>query len=151
MLAKVIAWAPTRAEAAARLAAALAGARVHGLITNRDLLVRAVRHPGFRAGRTGAGLFDRIGLCPLAAPLAGPAEVADAVLAAALAGAAARRRSARVLGELPRVGRNVLFKPQRAAFEVVRETVEVAYRRGRGGLTVEGRDDVGLVSASADE
>src|SRR3954447_8007963 len=31
MLAKVVAWAPTRAEAAARLAAALAGARLHGL------------------------------------------------------------------------------------------------------------------------
>ena len=50
MLAKVIAWAPTRAEAAARLAAALAGARVHGLVTNRDLLVRTLRHPEFLAG-----------------------------------------------------------------------------------------------------
>ena len=30
MLAKVVAWATTRTEAAARLAAALAGARVHG-------------------------------------------------------------------------------------------------------------------------
>ncbi|HEY0638517.1 MAG TPA: biotin carboxylase N-terminal domain-containing protein, partial [Pseudonocardiaceae bacterium] len=52
MLAKVIAWAPTRAEAARRLAAALAGARVHGVTTNRDLLVRLLRHPAFLAGDT---------------------------------------------------------------------------------------------------
>ena len=39
MLAKVIAWAPTRAQAARRLADALAKARIHGVVTNRDLLV----------------------------------------------------------------------------------------------------------------
>src|SRR5262249_13354659 len=39
MLAKVVAWAPTRADAARRLAAALRDARVHGVVTNRDLLV----------------------------------------------------------------------------------------------------------------
>ena len=85
MLAKVIAWAPTRAEAAARLAAALAGAQVHGLTTNRDLLVRTLRHPDFLAGRTDTAFFDRIGLDTLAAPLAGPGEVELAALAAALA------------------------------------------------------------------
>ncbi len=47
MLAKVIAHAPTRAEAAATLATALAQARIHGVTTNRDLLVRTIRHPGF--------------------------------------------------------------------------------------------------------
>ena len=107
MLAKVIAWAPTRAEAAARLAAALAGARVHGLTTNRDLLVRTLRHPDFLAGRTDTAFFDRIGLDVLAAPLAGPGEVELAALAAALATAAARRRDARVLGALPGGWRNV--------------------------------------------
>jgi propionyl-CoA carboxylase alpha chain len=44
MLAKVIAWAPTRAEAVRRLAAALERARLHGPATNRDLLVRVLRH-----------------------------------------------------------------------------------------------------------
>lgn len=52
LLAKVIAHAPTREEAAARLSAALAGARIHGLRTNRDLLVRALRHPAFLVGET---------------------------------------------------------------------------------------------------
>jgi propionyl-CoA carboxylase alpha chain len=151
MLAKVIAWAPTRAEAAARLAAALAGASVHGPTTNRDLLVRALRHPEFLAGRTDTAFFDRIGLDVLAAPLAGPAERELAVLAAALAGAAARRRDAPVLGGLPSGWRNVPSQPQRVAFEVAGEVVEIGYRHTRSGLQVEGRADIALVSATPGE
>jgi propionyl-CoA carboxylase alpha chain len=148
MLAKVVAWAPTRAEAAARLAAALAGARVHGPTTNRDLLVRTLRHAEFLDGRTDTGFFDRIGLDTLAAPLAGPEEIGLAVLAAALAMAAARRRDAPVQGELPSGWRNVPSQPQRAAFEHAGEDLEVGYRHTRDGLVVEGRDDVVLVSAT---
>ena len=151
MLAKVIAWAPTRAEAAGRLAAALAGARVHGPTTNRDLLVRTLRHPDFLAGRTDTGFFDRIGLEALAAPLAGRPEVELAALAAALATAAARRRGARVLGELPSGWRNVPSRFERAGFDHAGETVEVGYRHTRDGLLVEGRDDVVLVSAGPEQ
>jgi propionyl-CoA carboxylase alpha chain len=69
----------------------------------------------------------------------------------ALAGAAGRRRDARVLGELPSGWRNVPSQPQRAAFEVAGETVEVGYRHTRDGLVVDGRDDVALVSAAPKE
>jgi propionyl-CoA carboxylase alpha chain len=151
MLAKVIAWAPTRTEAAARLSAALAGARVHGLTTNRDLLVRTLRHPDFLTGRIDTAFFDRIGLDALAAPLAGRQEIELAALAAALAAAATRRRDARVLGELPSGWRNVPSQFERASFDVAGETVEVGYRHTRIGLLVEGRDDVVLVSASPDQ
>jgi propionyl-CoA carboxylase alpha chain len=151
MLAKVVAWAPTRDEAAGRLAAALAGAQVHGPTTNRDLLVRTLRHPEFLAGRVDTGFFDRIGLDTLAAPLAGPAEVELAALAAALATAAARRRHAAVLGGLPSGWRNVPSQFTRTAFEHAAETVEVGYRHSRHGLLVEGRDDVVLLSATPDE
>src|SRR4051794_32164379 len=156
MLAKVVAWAPTRAEAATRLAAALAGAQVHGLTTNRDLLVRTLRHPDFLAGRTDTGFFDRIGLDVLAAPLAAPADRELAALAAALAAAAARRRAARVLRELSSGWRNVPSQFARAAFEVAGETVEIGYRHSRDGLLLEGRDgrhpsDVVLVSATPEE
>ncbi|MFL6096750.1 MAG: biotin/lipoyl-containing protein, partial [Blastococcus sp.] len=151
MLAKVIAWAPTRAEAAARLAAALAGAQVHGLTTNRDLLVRTLRHPEFLAGRTDTGFFDRLGLDVLAAPLAGPPERELAAIAAALAIAAGRRCRARVLRELPSGWRNVPSQFIRTAFDLAGETLEVGYRHSRNGLLVEGRDDVVLVSATADE
>ncbi|MFI9584522.1 acetyl/propionyl/methylcrotonyl-CoA carboxylase subunit alpha [Streptomyces sp. NPDC052236] len=52
LIAKVIAHAPTRDEAVRRLAHALRRARVHGPVTNRQLLVRSLEHPDF----TGAGM-----------------------------------------------------------------------------------------------
>ena len=59
MLAKVIAWAPTRAEATRLLADALARAELHGVTTNRDLLVRVLRHPEFLAGEIDTAFLDR--------------------------------------------------------------------------------------------
>ncbi len=84
MLAKVIAVADSRDEAARRLAAALAAARIHGVTTNRDLLVRVLRHPAFLAGQTDTAFFERHDLPTLAAPLA----TEDAVRLSALAAAA---------------------------------------------------------------
>ncbi len=59
MLAKLIAWAPTRAEAARALAGALARAELHGVATNRDLLVRVLRSPQFAAVDVDTGFLDR--------------------------------------------------------------------------------------------
>ena len=63
-------------QAALLLADALARARLHGLRTNRDLLVNVLRHPAFLDGDTDTAFFDTHGL-------------ADAV------GAAGRRRDGR--------------------------------------------------------
>ncbi|HEY2794562.1 MAG TPA: biotin carboxylase N-terminal domain-containing protein, partial [Micromonosporaceae bacterium] len=59
MLAKLIAWGPTRAEAARLLASTLARAQIHGVVTNRDLLVRVLRHPSFRSGGIDTSFLDR--------------------------------------------------------------------------------------------
>ncbi|MFD0689249.1 acetyl/propionyl/methylcrotonyl-CoA carboxylase subunit alpha [Actinomadura fibrosa] len=151
MLAKVIAWAPTRRAAARRLAAGLRGARVHGLTTNRDLLVRVLEEPGFLDGETDTGYLDRIGLDVLAAPLADDEAVRVSALAAALAAAAAERASARVLGGLPSGWRNVRSQPQRRAYEGPSGTVEVDYVFGRDGLVSELCPGVSLVSATPSE
>ena len=58
MLAKVIAHAPTRGEAAAVLAGALRRAVVHGPTTNRDLLVRILENEDFIAGRVDTHFLD---------------------------------------------------------------------------------------------
>jgi propionyl-CoA carboxylase alpha chain len=58
-LATIVASAPTRPEAVRRLVAALEGVRVHGLRTNRDQLIAALRHPEFGAGAVDAGFLDR--------------------------------------------------------------------------------------------
>ncbi|MGA4841235.1 acetyl/propionyl/methylcrotonyl-CoA carboxylase subunit alpha [Streptomyces sp. G45] len=59
MLAKVIAHAPTRAEALRKLAGALERAAVHGPVTNRELLLRSLRHPEVVAGRMDTSFYDR--------------------------------------------------------------------------------------------
>ncbi len=68
MLAKVIAWAPTRTGAALRLADALARSELHGVTTNRDLLVRTLRHPEFLSGAIDTAFFDRHDPAELGAP-----------------------------------------------------------------------------------
>ena len=50
MLAKVMAWAPTREQAIRMLVAALRRARIHGVTTNRDQLVEILTDPVFVAG-----------------------------------------------------------------------------------------------------
>src|SRR4051812_1408526 len=59
MLAKVISWAPTRAEAARKLADALSRAQLHGVTTNRDLLVASLREPAFLEGQVSTDFFER--------------------------------------------------------------------------------------------
>ncbi|WP_141576336.1 biotin carboxylase N-terminal domain-containing protein [Actinomadura sp. WMMA1423] len=148
MLAKVIAWAPSRSAAARRLAAALRRARVHGLTTNRDLLVRVLEEPAFLDGDTDTGYLDRVGLDTLAAPLADEAAVRVCALAAALARAAADRAGARVLGGLPSGWRNVRSQPQRRVFQGPGGPVEVDYRLDRNGLTSELCPGTALLSAA---
>jgi propionyl-CoA carboxylase alpha chain len=131
MLAKLIAWAPTRAEAARRLAAALRRSRLHGVTTNRDLLVRVLTEESFRAGDTTTDYLDRHRLTE---PLADAAAVRLSALAAALADAAANRVAAGVLGGLPAGWRNVPSQPQRKTFVGPAGDVEVAYRFARDGL-----------------
>ena len=87
MLAKVIAQAPTRAEAVRRLAGALERARIHGPVTNRDLLVRSLRHPEFAGGPARHRLLRPPPRRPHRRPAPGPGAAA---LAAALADAAPR-------------------------------------------------------------
>jgi 3-methylcrotonyl-CoA carboxylase alpha subunit len=59
MIAKVIAWGEDRGEALRRLAAGLAGYRIAGLTTNRDFLLRLLRHPAFSAGEVDTGFIER--------------------------------------------------------------------------------------------
>jgi propionyl-CoA carboxylase alpha chain len=151
MLAKAVGWGPGRAEAAGSLARALARAELHGPTTNRELLVRVLRHPAFLAGETDTAFFDRHGLDALARPLTDAAAVRLSALAAALAEAAGRRAEARVQRGLPSGWRNVPSQPQRTSYLAADgTTVEVAYRLGRSGWLAEGHDDgVALVEATA--
>ncbi len=146
MLAKVITWAPTRTQAATALAAALARAQLHGIVTNRDLLVNVLRHDAFLRGETDTAFFDRHGLEALAAPLADDSTKRLSALAAALAIDTAERAAAPVLRRVPSGWRNVVSQPRRETFD----GRDIAYRHTRAGLMAEGFDDVALVSSEPD-
>ncbi|MCT2280868.1 biotin carboxylase N-terminal domain-containing protein [Micromonospora chalcea] len=152
MLAKLVAWAPTRTEAARALAGALARAELHGVATNRDLLVRVLRSPEFAAVDVDTGFLDRHP--EVFEPLLPAEQLPVAALAAALAGAAARRAAAPVLAGLPSGWRNVPSFPQVTRFTVGDgEEIEVRYRLDRtGGLAEWGRKlpVVELVTATPD-
>jgi len=148
MLAKVISVAPTRDVAARALAAALTRAKIHGVTTNRDLLVRILTHAAFLAGETDTAFFDRHGLPELSQPLVDNHSAKLSVLAAALADAAANRAGAKVLGRLPSGWRNVAGQPQVKRYAAGEVEHEVRYRLGRSGLVVEGIAEVRLVDAS---
>lgn len=152
MLAKVISYAPTRRQAALVLADALTRARVHGLRTNRDLLVNVLRHPAFLDGATDTAFFDTHGLAALSAPLGDPAAVRLSAVAAALADAARNRALAPVLGAVPSGWRNLRSGYQVKAYgddEGNEHTVQ--YRFDRTGLVLPDDPGVQLVSATADD
>jgi propionyl-CoA carboxylase alpha chain len=131
LLAKVIAHAPTRAEAAGRLALALRRARIRGVTTNRDFLVATLGHPEFLAGRATTAFVERSGVA--LAHDASVEEVRVAAVGAALAAQAARRAEAPVLRSLPSGWRGTVMPPEQAVFRHGDCELAVAYQRARDG------------------
>lgn len=125
MLAKVVAHAPTRAEAIRRLAGALERTVLHGPVTNRDLLVRSLRHAEFTSARMDTGFYDRH---------LGDLTVAEPDPYAPLAAALADARTRSPLGGW----RNLPSQPQTKRYAAAGEETEVRYRHTRTGLTAEG-------------
>jgi propionyl-CoA carboxylase alpha chain len=134
MLAKVIGYGPTRDDARRVLAGALSRARLHGVVTNRDLLVGILREPEFGAGAIDTGYLTRHPPEELSPPAAAPPEH---VLAVALAEQARRRREAPVLATIPSGWRNNPSAPQRASYTANDQVIEVTYAFTRDGLRAE--------------
>jgi propionyl-CoA carboxylase alpha chain len=105
LVAKVIARAPTREQAARLLAGALSRARIHGLRTNRDQLVAVLRHPDFLAARVSTAFLHEH-------PAAEPLPAGDHAVAAALALAEHERAGRTVQRSIPVGWRNVPSQPQ---------------------------------------
>jgi acyl-CoA carboxylase subunit alpha len=140
LLAKVIVHAPTREEAAGRLAAVLAAARLHGVVTNRDLLVGVLRSEAFQAGATDTSFLDRHAPAELTAAggSGDPATTRLHAAAAALAAQARRRAAATAYATIPSGWRNNPSQLQRVDLRPVHghlhgEVVPVGYRFDRAG------------------
>jgi len=136
MLAKLVSWAPTRDLAARQLAGALARARIHGLTTNRDLLVRVLRDEAFLAGDVSTDFLER-----RVVPPTEPGSTGTAAVAAALALAERARAARTVQRAIPVAWRNVVSQPQVTELEVAGPTggtTRVEWYGGRDGYVVEG-------------
>ncbi|KZS73031.1 acetyl/propionyl-CoA carboxylase subuit alpha [Mycobacterium kansasii] len=152
MLAKVISYAPTRRQSALVLADALARTRLHGLRTNRELLVNVLRHPAFLDSATDTAFFDTHGLAELSAPLADATTIRLSVIAAALADAAHNRTIAAVFGSIPSGWRNLASGYQvKTYLDDGGEEHRIEYRFTRKGLELPGDGSVQLVSATPDQ
>jgi propionyl-CoA carboxylase alpha chain len=131
MLAKVVAWAPTREQAARRLAGVLERARLHGVVTNRDQLVGVLRDPAFLAGDLSTAF-----LAERSTRRAEPDPWA--ATAAALGLVEHDRARASVQRGIPAGWRNVVSQPQATRFDGSPEPVEVRWYGGRSGYAVDG-------------
>jgi propionyl-CoA carboxylase alpha chain len=131
MLAKVIASAPTRAEAAGRLALALERCHLGGVATNRDFLVATLRTREFLAGDTTTDFIDRV-RPPRVLPVEDE-ELLRVARAAALWIQGANRAAAGALASAPSGWRNARLPDQRLTLAFGEREIEVAYRRLRDG------------------
>ncbi|MTE16730.1 carboxyl transferase domain-containing protein [Nocardia aurantiaca] len=140
MLAKVIAHAADREQAVRRLARALSETVVHGVTTNRQLLVSILREPEFHSGAIDTGYLERHD--HVAMSRSGNPRTDDVhLIAATLAGAARRRHNATVLPQLTAGWRNVPSCAAWAAFRTEDDAEHrIDYDLRRGVATVDDTD-----------
>lgn len=138
MLAKVIAWAPTRRQAARSLAGALRRARLHGVRTNRDQLVAVLEDEAFLAGDVSTAFLGERDWTTGALP-GDRDQQAVALFAATVARAEEARARRTVQTRIPVGWRNVVSQRQVTRFEVAGAEVEVGWLGGRDGYVL---DDV---------
>ncbi len=131
MIAKVIVHAPTRREAAGRLARVLESTAIAGLNTNRDFLVTTLRTPEYLDGDTTTDFIERVK--PALAREVSRQECVEAAIAAAMEAQAARRAGAKVLGSLPSGWRNSTMPMEFVTYQVGQEQVTVRYQSQRDG------------------
>ena len=145
MLAKVISWGQTRGEAVARLAASLRRARIHGLDTNRALLVRILEDPEFCSGDFDTGFLSGDRFEALTEPLLD----ASATSLSSIAAAAALDEIAGASGPLsnfPLGFRNVGTSSSSRRFLLGEEEITVALRRSRSSTVAADDPEISIES-----
>ena len=131
MLAKIIVHAPTRAEAAGRLALVLDGMTIAGVTTNRDFLVATLRHEAFLAGDTTTDFIERVQ--PRAVFEPDDEQLAAAAIVATLFQQAENRAASTALAFMGSGYRNSSMPAERTLFAHDDRAIEVRYRPVRSG------------------
>ena len=141
MLAKVVAWAPTRLEASRRLRAALQGSRLHGVATNRDLLVGILAAEEFLEGNADTSFLERFEPAVLSVGSRVPDESLLCVVAALWQRLCDRVASPQPLG-IPAAWRNVgpADQPRTYLLRGERHVVAIRGPHGARRITLDDRD-----------
>ncbi len=167
MLAKIICHAPTRAEAIQKMVRSLSLLAVQGVVTNREFLIRVLRHPEFRAGATDTHFLARHA-DDLAAAAAPDGLRRHAAIAATLSAFAARRAARTILPHLEPGFRNnpngdewvdYLAPPAPGSGDLsspraTDDTIAVRYRNlgaGRLRFTVDGEEVIATLVSAGDD
>jgi 3-methylcrotonyl-CoA carboxylase alpha subunit len=152
MLAKVIAWAPTRDAAIERLNRGLEDSDVRGVVTNIPFLSALVTHPDVRANAIDTGFIERE-LKNLTPPpvAAGDLELCAAVVAILdeeqLTAKAEARSPWQTSGWMPVGRRQRLFTFRHG--QAAEQAIRLQYGSGPATLSVEGRE-LAFASSSRD-
>jgi acetyl-CoA carboxylase biotin carboxylase subunit len=139
MLAKVIANAPNRIEAAARLSKALGELCLLGVTTNRSFLMELLRNQDFLAAKMDTKYIER-NQTELAILSSTDEETLYEYVVAVVLWRSIQRKATThpAVQHLPRAWRNNFFAPQRETIAVANENYEVSYRfRKSNELTVD--------------
>ena len=132
MLAKIIAYAPTRREAAQKLAWALRRTQAHGVATNRELLVGVLEHDEFRDGAIDTHFLERHPPASLRAGHIDDDTVRMAAVAAAVAASDEAHRHTPVLRTVPSGWRNNPSQLHRRSYDSPMGELHVGYALDRG-------------------
>jgi propionyl-CoA carboxylase alpha chain len=131
LLAKVIAYAPTREEAARVLARSLERLHLGGVQTNRDFLAATLRSAPFLAGETTTDFVERFD--PPRTLVLSDDELHFAASAGALWLQGQRRAAAHVQREVPSAWRNARLPRQRTTLRHGEQRLDIDYQLRRDG------------------
>ena len=149
MLAKVISWGPDRGSAIRSLRGAIRRARLHGITTNRDLLIAVLADRDTLSGTMTTSTLEARLAREFSDPgPAGDPDFAPFVAAIALAARDAGRRD--VQQGVPIGWRNVVSQPHRTAFRVtgIAEPVVAEWYGGRDGFRSATEEDLRVIEAT---
>jgi propionyl-CoA carboxylase alpha chain len=149
LLAKVIAYAPSREEAASTLARALESLHVGGVKTNRDFLAATLRSSPFLAGETTTDFIERFNP-PLSLAISGE-ELRFAAVAGALWLQGLRRANSSVQPHLPSGWRNARLPTQQTSLRYGEQSLDVHYQSQRDGSFDLGEDGLARVHHWSEE
>ena len=131
MIAKITVHAPTRREAASRLARVLETTRIQGLTTNRDFLVNTLRTDEYIAGDTTTDFIDRVN--PARNIEIDDTSIIEAAIAVSVEAQARRRAKAKINKGIRSGWRNSTMPDEQIEFNVNGNVVHLAYQTNRDG------------------